>query len=450
MRNKLLQIIFIIALINEASGQHFVTVGSGVDCPGVRGFAIDTSNNLLYLCGDFVTVNGITARGVASFDGVNAHALNIGMDSGWGTCAGPVDGIGLYHNNLIAGGAWITVDTLPITQLAQWNGIHWDSVPGWIHWGGSNVPFRFLVHNNDLYIAGNFSKQGNNLSCVDLAKWDGAIWTGFTTGIGGTGTGIVALCVYDNKVYYGGYFLGASNSINNLGYLDSIGVHDAGFTGYYVNALAVYHNELYVGGYFFTSQGCAGNYIMRWDGTAWYDVGGGMSGAGNSEVQCLAVYNDYLYAGGFFTYAGGVLSPGIASWDGVSWHALNTDSILVYDMAFYKNELYVAADYRYKFFAKYTGVLPSGINENSATLSSFSLSPNPATNQLAISSRPPDKSGAIRSIFIYDVLGQTVSSFSLAKDEVKKEIDISWLAKGVYFVVLQTEEGRVAGRFIKE
>ncbi|MBK8585827.1 MAG: hypothetical protein IPN88_10530 [Bacteroidetes bacterium] len=42
--------------------------------------------------------------------------------------------------------------------------------------------------------------------------------------------------------------------------------------------------------------GNEGNHIMRWDGTTWYDVGGGT----DNEIFTLNVYNDELYVGGTF------------------------------------------------------------------------------------------------------------------------------------------------------
>src|SRR5207253_2224941 len=129
--------------------------------------------------------------------------------------------------------------------------------------------------------------------------------------------------------------------------------HGIGFPGgnQSIFDMVVFRNELYVGGLFTQGGGCAGNYIMKWDGSLWHDVGGGMDGT----VWCLKVYNDNLYAGGPFTNAGGSTARGIARWDGVSWHPLSTDILdLVLDMAFYQNTLYVATNYRYNNFAKYT------------------------------------------------------------------------------------------------
>ena len=62
--------------------------------------------------------------------------------------------------------------------------------------------------------------------------------------------------------------------------------------------------------------GVAANYIAKWDGAAWTNLGSGM----NASVNALAYdLNGNLYAGGAFTNAGGVAANRVAKWDGTSW-----------------------------------------------------------------------------------------------------------------------------------
>ena len=81
---------------------------------------------------------------------------------------------------------------------------------------------------------------------------------------------------------------------------------------------------LYAGGGFTTAAGVAANYIAKWNGSSWSQLGSGM----NSFVYALTVFDDgsgpALYAGGFFTTAGGVAANDIAKWNGSSWSQLGT------------------------------------------------------------------------------------------------------------------------------
>jgi hypothetical protein len=94
---------------------------------------------------------------------------------------------------------------------------------------------------------------------------------------------------------------------------------------------------LYAAGEFSVAGGVQSAHIARWDGAAWFSVGGGVSG----NVYGVAVYDDgygpALYAGGEFQSAGGVSASRIAEWDGAQWSALGTglngfaSALAVYD-----------------------------------------------------------------------------------------------------------------------
>ncbi len=82
-------------------------------------------------------------------------------------------------------------------------------------------------------------------------------------------------------------------------------------------------SKLYVGGFLtLVGDGATGlpvNYVARWDGAAWSDVGGGF----DDYVTCFAEFDDgsgpALYAGGPFTFASGAPAGGVARWNGASW-----------------------------------------------------------------------------------------------------------------------------------
>ena len=98
-----------------------------------------------------------------------------------------------------------------------------------------------------------------------------------------------------------------------------------------VNAIAVSGGTLYVGGSFTFAGDAPHAYIAEWDGRAWQDLSGGLSGAPSGltpEVDALALSGTTLYAGGIFTAAHNgttaVTVHDVAAWDttGGTWSAL--------------------------------------------------------------------------------------------------------------------------------
>src|SRR6185503_7315331 len=65
-------------------------------------------------------------------------------------------------------------------------------------------------------------------------------------------------------------------------------------------------------------------FILRFDGTNWTPVGGGINTLGHYVVPVKAITfagND-MYVGGDFYEAGGVAVTNIAKWDGAHWSGL--------------------------------------------------------------------------------------------------------------------------------
>jgi len=73
-----------------------------------------------------------------------------------------------------------------------------------------------------------------------------------------------------------------------------------------VNAIAVDGSDVYVGGIFTFAGDAPHSYVAEWDGQAWQNLSGGVTGAPSGEspeVDALAVSGTTLYAGGIFTTA---------------------------------------------------------------------------------------------------------------------------------------------------
>ncbi len=87
-----------------------------------------------------------------------------------------------------------------------------------------------------------------------------------------------------------------------------------------------------------------------------------------------------------------------------------------------------------------------GIDEYDLLKQSFLLSPNPATTNLTL--QLTNSSAHSGNYFITDLCGKQLKSGVLHSNSA--EVDVNSLAAGLYFVEIQTGEGRVTGKFVKE
>jgi len=122
--------------------------------------------------------------------------------------------------------------------------------------GGTNWEYSLCVYNNELY-AGMQSGNGGN----GLYKWDGSSWTNMGN-INGT---VNALTVYGGKLIAGGSFsLAGGLSVLNIASWDgSVWSDVGGGPDNIVSALTVYNGDLIAGGYFITVEGVNANYIAK-------------------------------------------------------------------------------------------------------------------------------------------------------------------------------------------
>jgi len=94
-------------------------------------------------------------------------------------------------------------------------------------------------------------------------------------------------------------------------------------------------------------------------------------------------------------------------------------------------------------------IVITGINERSAEESTFNMLPNPATNKVTIE-YTADKA-VPATVRLVSINGQEVYSenFAQAKGKNIQNIDISGLAKGVYFLQLRSENANISKKLIK-
>jgi len=339
-----------------------------------------------------------------------------------------------YNSQLYVGGDFSSAGSVgtDAAKIARWNGTAWSAVGK-----GANGAVRALtVISGELYAGGSFTAVNNtggqvaNSGCI--AKWNSttSTWSAVGTGIGGTAAQVNAIAYFNNRVYAGGSFTTAGgNSINNIAEFNPLTMSWASFgtlTGT-VRALASFNGSLYAGGTFG---------IKRWSGSAWVDVGTGLSGT--VTVLALISFNGSLYVGGYFSAAGGVPNTAnIAKWNGTAWFSTNSGLNADVD-AFYVDPLspltlYAGGTFSsgtagaYKQVAKYTSAV--GIEEENFT-SGIRIYPNPASDKITVSAELKTDNAQLR---IYDLTGRLLKEQAIINHQ-SLSIDCSSFSAGIYFV----------------
>src|SRR5262249_20198881 len=132
------------------------------------------NGNDVYVCGDFLHAGGVEANAVAKWNGTGWSPLGSGIPRTCPGCLGTVTCIAISGNDVYVGGSFTTAGGVSANGIAKWNGMNWSAL-------GSNVVFgsarSIAVSGTDIYVAGNL---GNG-----IARWDGANWIALASSVGG-------------------------------------------------------------------------------------------------------------------------------------------------------------------------------------------------------------------------------------------------------------------------
>ncbi|MEO0649290.1 MAG: hypothetical protein AAFZ65_01265 [Planctomycetota bacterium] len=115
--------------------------------------------------GVFASVDGLSASGVARFDGAAWLPVGTGIDGPGATVAALAE----FQGELYAGGTFAGAGAVSTPNLARFDGAGWTSVDG-----GLDGPCADLVvFDGDLIVAGEFGAAGST-SIASIAAWNGA------------------------------------------------------------------------------------------------------------------------------------------------------------------------------------------------------------------------------------------------------------------------------------
>ena len=235
----------------------------------------------LYIAGNFQNIGGTNASYIARYDGKSFHAL------GSAPIAGNVpliiftshvhdDGTGPA---LYVGGRFTSIDGVPASRIARWNGTSWSAVGSGVTGSGVSPSINTMVTFDDgtgpaLYVGGQTFVTAGGVTANRVAKWDGKNWSavgdGFANGI------VWKLAVYND------------------------GTGDA----------------LYAFGTFTASGATPINRMAKWNGTSWEQWGGGANGTVFNALRIADPVGDVLAVAGQFTAIGTDTRNRIAAFEG--------------------------------------------------------------------------------------------------------------------------------------
>lgn len=294
-----------------------------------------------YIGGEFASVQGTPANGIAKWNGTTWSALGNGI-------VGQIRSIAIVGSDIYVGGDFnYSVSDGFARNVAKWNGTTWTRMNNGLG-GGTHVVNTVFAYNNEIYATGGFNTADGSPT-TGTAKWDGTAWVAVGTGApmgnhaivkdGIVYVGTVGLMTWDgtswstisgvtgdirSMVFSGSdlYVVGSPNigagAINVAKWNGTAWTSMGSFTSGIMNAVAIYNDELYVGG---SIPSSTFNNIARWNGTSWVGVNGGVTGGTSisERVMALTSIGGTLYVGGNYTSAGGQGARNISGYVTGTW-----------------------------------------------------------------------------------------------------------------------------------
>jgi hypothetical protein len=395
----------------------------------------DVESDSIFIIGQFFHVNGISAD-MVKWDG-DSGITPMNLFNGGG---GFVDDVTTYQGKLFVS-AGATVYRKDDTGLYATNDPRFKQAGGFVRFGDRLVTMMEYYDAAGKW-AGMHWDVWDGMNWKDTLRYD-TLWPGQTWGAS-------SVASYKGELYVGGNINPSNHpSFREILRFDGTRWKDVGggirANGLgYVSKLLVWKGDLYACGSFDENDGAPGNGIARWDGSAWHRLGEGLwkaSGTG-AGVQEMAVYNDELYAVGLFDHAGDVATNGIAKWDGRKWCVVHdtfengTQSQIIS----YKGKLFIGGswssingDSSFSYLAKWAG----------GTFGDTCSLPLSVANTYApqgIESIYPNptknrvftKVADVKVVVIIDATGRTVMNSAYSVNG----IDVSELPEGIYVVRL--------------
>lgn len=416
----------------------------------------DAVEQRLYYAGDasHAMENSLVINGISYFISGSWYPMGSGSTPyPGGTGSYPVGAVTRFDSSIVVAGAFPWMDSVPGTWgVAQWRADEWLSTgldSGTFE--QTSLVTNLTVLDGKLQVLGGMNWELNGSSVDSWAVWDGQEWDhGDTTGLFAGGQ-INQVCDFQGMRYVGGNFqpTGQPNDLVrwNGTQWEEVG---GGINGDpWVNEMVVYDDRLWVCGEFAASAGNAATGLMAWDGTSWADP--------FPQITFTAAGKDVIAANGKLYFTGPFVAQGLSGiyrfgvFDGETLcvfggpDVFNSGTIAASADTFYAYcvvpglELNNVAQWPLDAPSDTCYTVVQGFNDETQEPVHFSLYPNPGSEMITVRLSRALPSHGARVLFA-DVMGRTVLLASVRSAEGL--ISIAELPSGVYRAVLQDENGR--------
>jgi hypothetical protein len=183
--------------------------------------------------------------------------------------------------------------SLPVRNIAKWNGSRWADVGGGVTRGTASAIVVCVTSHDDgsgdaLYIGGLFTLAGSTPNTTYIARWDGSQWSSVGGGMNGN---VWDLAEWDD---------------------DGAGPNPP---------------KLYASGEFTLAGGIPASRAAVWDGSTWTALGTGLEFGSQTFLAgyTLEPIDRGVLFGGIFGLAGGLPVRGLALWNGADWETLGPE-----------------------------------------------------------------------------------------------------------------------------
>lgn len=192
----------IVNRIAAFDGAAWRSLGGGFDNSV---YALHSTETGLVAGGRFTTAGGAAALRVAVWDGAAWQALGDGLD-------GSVNALATYQGDLVAGGVFAGSGATALGGIGRWDGAAWQPLGAGI--AGPNVIYgvNALVGTSAGLFAGGDFASVDGVPASGLAVWDGAAWSEFEGGVtrpDATTPRVYDLQAIDGDLWVAGSFLEA-------------------------------------------------------------------------------------------------------------------------------------------------------------------------------------------------------------------------------------------------
>ena len=243
--------------------------------------------SLLYIAGNFDTIAGQPAKGLATWDGVNFNPVSIPSTLG----SQGVWAMALFQNDLYITGGLFDLGGHYARDVIKISGSSWVSTTSSGLNGAFSTIYDLVLYNNELYACGHFTKADGN-SANHIMKWNGSQWEDVGFGDQPTFVSINKMVVYKNKLWvFGGFDEAAGGFASNAAVYDGIswcGLSDT--LDNKIGSAVVYHDTIYIGGGFWKANSDSIKFIAQLKNSSLYNTCVNVGIRGIDEKNQIKIY----------------------------------------------------------------------------------------------------------------------------------------------------------------